>query len=67
MSPLSEGICSGGMSSSPSGIPIEPPCLSFSPDTDLDKWISDYYDYERRVCDERAQAFQEKENRERIR
>lgn len=62
---LSEGICSRGMSSSPSGTPIEPPCLSFSPDTDLDKWISDYYDYVRRVCDERAQAFQEKENRER--
>lgn len=45
---LAEEICSGGMTSSPSGTPIEPPCCSFDDDTDLDQWISDYYDSQRR-------------------
>lgn len=45
---LKEEICPGGMTSSPSGTPIEPPCCSFDDDTDLDQWIEDYYDSQRR-------------------
>lgn len=44
---LKEEICPGGMTSSPSGTPIEPPCCSFDDDTDLDQWIEDYYDGQR--------------------
>lgn len=45
---LKEEICPGGMTSSPSGTPIEPPCCSFDDDTDLDQWIEDYYDGQKR-------------------
>lgn len=45
---LKEEICPGGMTYSPSGTPIEPPCCSFDDDTDLDQWIEDYYDRKRR-------------------
>lgn len=50
---MKEEICPGGWSASPSGMPIEPPCCSFEDDTDLDKWINDYYEnlsrYEERL------------------
>lgn len=41
---LKEEIYPGGMTSSQSGTPIDPPCCSFDDDTDLDQWIEDYYD-----------------------
>lgn len=37
------GICSGGMVCY-GGSPIEPPCCSFEPDTELYAWIDGYYD-----------------------
>lgn len=41
-------ICPGGFTSSPSGEPVEPPCCGFDDDTDLDKWVSDYYERQKR-------------------
>lgn len=40
---LREEICKGGITCSPSGEPIEPPCYCFDDDTDLDKWVEEYY------------------------
>ena len=31
------------------GEPVEPPCCNFDDDTDLDKWVSDYYERERKT------------------
>ncbi len=33
--PLREEHCHGGMTSSPSGAPIEPPCTSWNPDDEI--------------------------------
>ncbi|WP_281513505.1 hypothetical protein [Bacteroides acidifaciens] len=63
---LKEEICPGGMTSSPSGMPIEPPCCSFDDNTDLDKWIEDYYDSQRRYekyLDRKWEAEQEKKRK----
>lgn len=63
---LEEGICPGGMTSTPSGIPIEPPCCSFDDDTDLDQWIEDYYESQRQYdeyLDRKWEAEQEKERK----
>lgn len=35
--PLFKDLCPGGMTSSPSGDPIEPPCTCWEPDDDLDE------------------------------
>lgn len=45
---LKEEICPGGWTASPSGSPIEPPCCSFDDDTDLEQWLEDYYENQRR-------------------
>lgn len=58
-----EGICKGGWTSSPSGMPIEPPCCSFDDDTDLDDWIDGYYDYQRREEDRIDREIQEREEK----
>lgn len=63
---LKEEICPGGMTSSPTGTPIEPPCCSFDDDTDLDQWIEDYYDSQRRYeeyLDRKREEEQEKKRK----
>lgn len=44
---LKHEICPGGWACY-GGNPVEPPCCSFDDDTDLDKWVSDYYARQRR-------------------
>lgn len=39
-------ICSGGWQCY-GGEPIELPCCSFNDDTDLDKWVDDYFERQR--------------------
>lgn len=58
-----ERICKGGWTSSPSGTPIEPPCCSFDDDTDLDAWIDNYYDYQRRYEERIDRQIREKEEK----
>lgn len=61
-----EEICPGGMTSSPGGIPIEPPCCGFDDDTDLDAWVSDYFERQRRheaYLDEQYKKQQEKKRK----
>ena len=41
------GICPGGYACY-GGNPIEPPCTSFEPDTDLEEWIVQHYERELR-------------------
>lgn len=62
---LAEEICPGGMTSSPSGTPIEPPCCSFDDDTDLDQWISDYYDSQRRYEEYLDRKWKEEQEKKR--
>jgi hypothetical protein len=38
-----DGICPGGMACY-GGAPVEPPCVCFDDDTDVEEWISDYWD-----------------------
>ena len=60
---LKEEICNSGFTSSPSGTPVEPPCCCFDDDTDLDTWILDYYERQRRFeeyCDRQYRNEQEK-------
>lgn len=60
-----EGICPGGYACY-GGDPIEPPCTSFDDDTDLDEWISRYYDRQRRFDeaeDKRIKAEKAKQER----
>lgn len=40
---LDTEICPGGWRCY-GGEPIEPPCCSFNDDTDLDKWVEDYFE-----------------------
>lgn len=60
---LKEEICPGGMTSSPSGTPIEPPCCSFDDDTDLDQWIDDYYDGQRRYEEYLDRKYEEEQKK----
>lgn len=60
---LKEEICPGGMTSSPSGTPIEPPCCSFDDDTDLDQWIEDYYDGQRRYEEYLDRKYEEEQKK----
>ena len=62
---LKEEICPGGMTSSPGGIPIEPPCCSFDDDTDLDQWIDDYYDGQRRYEEYLDRKWEEEQEKKR--
>ncbi len=62
---LAEEICPGGMTSSPSGTPIEPLCCSFDDDTDLDQWISDYYDSQRRYEEYLDRKWKEEQEKKR--
>lgn len=60
-----EEICRGGMSVGPNG-PIEPPCCGFDDDTDLDAWVAEYYDRQRRheeYLDAKYKAEQEKKRK----
>lgn len=43
---LEESICPGGMTSGAGGIPIEPPCVSWNDDDDIDDIIQRHYDAE---------------------
>jgi len=51
--PLLGEMCTGGMTSSPGGIPIEPPCvgMSWNPDDDMDDIYDRMVDGQRR-CEE---------------
>lgn len=60
---LKEEICPGGMTSFPSGMPIEPPCCSFDDDTDLDQWIDDYYDGQRRYEEYLDRKYEEEQKK----
>lgn len=60
---LKEEICPGGMTSSPSGRPIEPPCCSFDGDTDLEQWIEDYYDGQRRYEEYLDRKYEEEQKK----
>lgn len=60
---LKEEICPGGMTSSPSGTPIEPPCCSFDDNTDLDQWIEDYYDSQRRYEEYLDRKYEEEQKK----
>ena len=55
-----EEICKGGMSSSGDGTPIEPPCTGFEDDLDLDKWINNYYEGQRRRAEYYAELDRKK-------
>lgn len=57
---LKEKICPGGWACY-GGEPIEPPCCSMDEDTDLEQWIDDYYERQRRWADYLA----EKDRKER--
>jgi hypothetical protein len=46
--PLLNEFCKGGMTCSPGGMPIEPPCTCWNDDDDLDKIYSDMCDSQRR-------------------
>lgn len=62
---LESEICPGGFRCY-GGEPIEPPCCSFDDDTDLDEWVSDYFDRQRRyeeAEDKRLQAEKKKKER----
>lgn len=65
-----EEICPGGMTVSPGGTPIEPPCCGFEDDTDLDVWVADYFDRRRRqeaYYDELHKKEQEKKRKNDLR
>lgn len=62
-----EELCGGGYVSAPNGEPIEPPCFSFYPDTDVDDWVINYLnskDEEFRNAEE-ARIFDEGRKRKR--
>ena len=46
--PLNDEYCKGGMTSSPSGVPIEPPCTCWNPDDDLDDLYNNMVEGQRR-------------------
>lgn len=62
---LENEICPGGFRCY-GGKPIEPPCCYFKDDTDLDEWVNDYFDRQRRyeeAEDKRLQAERKKKDR----
>lgn len=66
---LKEEICTGGWTSFPSGTPIEPPCCGFDDNTDLERWIEDYYENQRRYeeyLDRKWETEQEKKRKAEI-
>ncbi len=63
-----KGICPGGYACY-GGDPIEPPCTSFDDDTNLEEWISQYNDRQRRFDeaeDKRIKAEKERQDRNAI-
>lgn len=63
---LENEICHGGFRCY-GGEPIEPPCCCFEDDTDLDEWVSDYFDRQRRyeeAEDKRLQAEKKKKEQD---
>ncbi len=62
---LENEICPGGFTHY-GGRPIEPPCCSFDDNTDLDEWVSDYFERLRWLeAQEDARIQQERKNKER--
>lgn len=61
---LKEEICSGGMSGGPNG-PVEPPCCSMDGDEDLDTWVKDYLDRQRRRWEHEDKLLQEEKEKKR--
>lgn len=62
---LKSEICPGGFHCY-GGEPIEPPCCSFDDDTDLDKWVEDYFEQQRAFEKrEDARIREEKKKKER--
>lgn len=55
-------ICSGGWQCY-GGEPIEPPCCSFNDDTDLDKWVDDYFERQRVWEDAEGRRIQAEQKR----
>lgn len=66
--PLLESHCKGGMTSSPGGEPIEPPCVNWEPDTDLDEFMDEIeasqIDYEEEIARQYAQEQEAKKKNE---
>jgi len=62
---LKEEICPGGWTASPSGSPIEPPCCSFDDDTDLEQWVEDYYENQRRYEEYLDRKWEEEQEKKR--
>jgi hypothetical protein len=61
-------ICAGGMACY-GGLPIEPPCTCFDDDTDLDEWVENYFDRQRKreeYEDHKIKEKIEKEKRNKI-
>lgn len=46
--PLYNDICPGGITSNGRGGLLEPPCCMFDDDTDMDEWVTEYYERQRR-------------------
>lgn len=62
---LENEICPGGYACY-GGQPVEPPCCSFTDDTDLDQWVDDYFAYQRRREEAESRRLQaEKKKKER--
>lgn len=59
---LENEICPGGFSCY-GGDPIEPPCCCFEDDTDLDEWVSDYFDRQRRYEEAEDKRLQEEKKK----
>lgn len=55
-------ICSGGWQCY-GGEPIEPPCCSFNDDTDLDKWVDDFFKRQRAWEDAEDRRIQAEQKR----
>lgn len=62
---LENEICPGGVRCY-GGAPIEPPCCCFEYDTDLDEWVNDYFERQRKWEERESEKLQaERKKKER--
>lgn len=67
--PLREDHCAGGMTSTPGGMPLEPPCVDWDDDTDLSEYIDglDNYAYEEEIrIEKELEAEEERKQKQKI-
>ena len=60
---LEDEICPGGTTCY-GDQPIEPPCFSFYDDTDLDEWVKEYFEREKRYEEYQEKLIREKKAKE---